>query len=109
MNLLDYLIAFGGIYLIYASILMKVKEKIIKNVMVRPEVDLEKVRDKEGFIRYMWIRALAMGILAVFIGGVGILGPKMEAPILLAMVLGYLVLLIGLGVISARARKKFLD
>lgn len=112
MNLLDYLITFGGIYLIYAAVMMKVKGEIIKsviNVLVSPNLDLDRIRDREGFIHYLWIRALGIGILAVVIGGFGIVGPKMEATFMLGMVLGYFVLLVWLGLVSAQARKKFLD
>ena len=111
MNILDWMITFGGLYLIYAALVMKLKGKIVKSIVANPEVDIDKIRDRKGFIQYMWVRVLILGILSAAVGAVGILSAQKEASLTTYMIsfVGYLIALIWYCVISVRGRKKYID
>ncbi len=111
MNILDWMITFGGIYLIYAALAMKLKGKIVKSIVANPEVDIEKIRDKEGFIQYMWVRVLILGIMSSAVGAVGIIYAQKGASLTTYMIsfFGYLIVLVWYCVIYVRGRKRYME
>lgn len=58
----------SGVYMAYAAIIMKYKGKFISSVVFSNGVDENSIRDKEGFIRYLYIRLLLCGIVDVLMG-----------------------------------------
>lgn len=110
-SIFDLLIAGCGLYLIYTAVVMKTKGKIVKGVIVSKDVDVEKIRDKEGFIRYMFGRVLLAGILAAAVGAMNLVNAYAQGPawISMAVVAGYFVVLMVFALSSVKARKKFID
>ena len=104
-NLFDYLIILSGLYLVYTGINMKQTGEI------KTGVDVNRIKDKEGFIKYMYARVLIIGGLAVAVGAVGVLSTWLNWPGYLSLVAtgGYLVVIICFAVASAKARKNFID
>ncbi len=109
-GIFELLIISGGFYLIYAAVVLKTRGEIIKGVMVSRDVNVDNIRDKEGFIRYMFPRVLLMGIFTVAMGGIHVLIPYMHWPawISIAAVSGYLVLLMIFSAVAVKAGKKFI-
>ena len=60
-NLFDYLIILSGLYLVYTGINMKQTGEIKTGVIVSKDVDVNRIKDKEGFIKYMYARVLIIG------------------------------------------------
>lgn len=110
-NLFDYLIILSGLYLVYTGINMKQNGEIKTGVIVSKDVDVNRIKDKEGFIKYMYARVLIIGGLAVAVGAVGVLSTWLNWPGYLSLVAtgGYLVVIICFAVASAKARKNFID
>ena len=72
---------------------------------------MEKIRDKEGFIRYMFGKVLLSGILAAAVGIMNLVNAYVKGPawISMAVVAGYFVVLMVFAVSSVKARKKFIE
>ncbi|MBD5494046.1 MAG: hypothetical protein HDR12_06640 [Lachnospiraceae bacterium] len=58
----------SGAYLMYAAIEMKYKGRFLKNVVLGNGMNENSIRDKEGFVKYLYIRLLLCGGVDVFIG-----------------------------------------
>ncbi|NBI91378.1 hypothetical protein D3Z45_12565 [Lachnospiraceae bacterium] len=110
-NLFDYLIILSGLYLVYTAVNMKQSGEVKNGVIVSKDVDVNRIRDKEGFIKYMYGRVLIIGGLAIAVGGVGILSTWLNWPGYLSLLAtgGYLIVIICFAVASAKARKIFID
>lgn len=111
MSIFDLLIAASGLYLIYTAWMMKTRGRITKGVIVSKDVDVEKIRDKDGFIHYMFAKALWMGVLAAAVGTVNLINTYLKGPVWISMavVIGYFVVLMAFAVVSVKARKKFIE
>jgi hypothetical protein len=71
-NLFDVAIVFGGMYMLYSAIQLKVN-KVFKQGVVLPAGMTDKaIKDKEGFIKYTYPRLLLEGIMLILIGIAGI-------------------------------------
>lgn len=110
-NLFDYLIILSGLYLVYTAVNMKQSGEVKTGVIVSKDVDVNRIRDKEGFINYMYGRVLVIGVLAIAVGGLGVMSTRLNWPGYLSLLAtgGYLIVIICFAVASAKARKKFID
>ncbi len=111
INIFDLLITGSGLYLIYVAVIMKTKGEIAKGVIVSRDVDIERMRDKEGFIRYMYGKSLFMGILTAAVGAINMANFYVQGPawVSIAAVAGYIMVLAAFAVFTLKARKKFID
>lgn len=110
-SIFDLLIAGSGLYLIYTAIMMKKHGQIKAGVIVSKDVNVDKIRDKEGFIRYMYGKVLLIGVLATLVGIVSLVNTKLNGPDYVTVIgaVGYLVVLGIFAATSMKARKKFID
>ncbi len=67
-GVVDALFFVSGIYLIVSAVMAKSRGVITANVMLGKNMSEQAIKDKTGFIEYMYKRMLASGILIV-IGG----------------------------------------
>ena len=111
INIFDLLIAGSGLYLIYTAVIMKTRGEITKGVVISKDVNVERMRDKEGFIRYMYGKMILFGVLTVAVGVWDLINVYVQGPpwISTAAVMGYLVLLLLFGAFTLKGRKKFID
>ena len=65
INIFDLLIGASGVYLIYTALTMKKTGEIKAGVLVSKEMDAGRIKDKDGFINYMFSRVLLAGALIV--------------------------------------------
>lgn len=111
MNIFDLLICLSGIYMIYTAWIMKKTGKITTGVFISKDVDVDQIRDKEGFIKYMFGKVLFMGIATCIIGGVGMITARLNGSeyIMLIGVLCFMIILILFALATHKARKKFIE
>lgn len=111
VNIFDILIILCGLYMIYTAVIMKIKGRITPGIVVSKDVDTKKIRDKEGFIGYMFGKVLLMGVLTSAIGGFGIVVTRLNLPAYITLIsLGcFMVLLIIFAVASNRAKKQYIE
>lgn len=108
---MDILIILGGIYLIYVSVQMKRTGEISNSAIIGKGYDVKKAKDPQGFIEYMYMKSILLGVL---ITGSGILDYINELywklPYMGLIICGvFLVILIIYCKISLDAQKKYLS
>jgi len=64
-GVIDILIAAGGFYLIWSSVQMKRTGEIGSSAMVGKGYDLKKAKDPKGYIDYMYLKNIVVGILVI--------------------------------------------
>lgn len=111
LSIFDLLITGSGLYLIYVAVIMKTRGEITKGVIVSRDVNTDSMRDKDGFIRYMYGKSLFMGILTAAAGALNMANFYVQGPawISMAAVAGYIMALVVFAVFTLKARKKFID
>lgn len=67
-GIIDIMFLLSGIYLIYTAIMAKKKGNIAGNVMLGKNMSENDIKDKTGFISYMYKRVLLAGIMIVIAG-----------------------------------------
>lgn len=108
-NIFDLLITLSGAYLVYAAVIMKINGRIVNGIMTGKDADVDKMRDKEGFIGYMFGKLMLLGILTILSGLSSIINTKMGGPVYISLigVAVVLVVLILFAVALNKARKRF--
>lgn len=110
-DFIDILCILCGAYLVYAAIVMKTQGRIINNVLLKKGMDENSLKDKEGFIRFLFAKVLLVGIL-VIIGGIinwvntYLSGPKVVTTITCCV---FAVAVIGYGIVTNIAMRKFAE
>ena len=108
--MLDVFIAFCGGYLIYSSVDMKKTGSLKKGVMIRKDADLSKAKDIPGFIEYMYLKTIIVGICTLICGGIGIVNDLYGGlgMVQLVMTFVFFVAIVIFGIMMTRAQKKYL-
>ncbi|MCR5100288.1 MAG: hypothetical protein K6B41_02890 [Butyrivibrio sp.] len=107
-NLFDVAIVFGGMYMLYSAIQLKVNKLFKVGVVIPPSMNERSIKDKEGFISYTYPRLMGQGIGLIIIGIGGIAFDMMglsDAHIILYLI-ALVVLLVGTRIIE-NGKKKF--
>ena len=71
-SIMDIIVVACGIYIFYAYYLLVVKKEIKQGILISQKTDPKKCRDFENYKQYMSIRLLALGIMAIVSGGLGL-------------------------------------
>ena len=111
VNIFDLLITLSGVYLIYTAVIMKKSGKITGGVIVSKDVEVDKIKDKDGFIKYMYGKVLLLGILTCIVGAVGIVNNKLHGPVIISFigVICYLVMLVLFAAATVKAKKRYME
>lgn len=72
-SFMDILVVACGVYVIYLYIEMTTKGKIRENMLLPKGINIKKCKDAAGFIHYIGIRQLILGIAALLCGATGLL------------------------------------
>ena len=64
-GMIDILFFGSGVYLIYTAVMAKKNGNIVSNVMLAKSVSENRIKDKLGFIDYMYKRILLAGVMIV--------------------------------------------
>jgi len=107
----DVLIFGCGIYLIYAALKMKKTGEIDSTAIVGKNCNLNKAKDKQGFIDYMYKKSIIMGILIMIGGAIDFVNEKYLQISYLGVVTSvvFFVFIVIYCKISMDAQKKFLS
>ena len=71
-NIFDIAIILGGFMIIYYAVQMKVSDIIKPGIIGPPDVNVQKLKDREAFKKYAFPRHSIQGILLITLGAVGI-------------------------------------
>lgn len=107
---MDILIMFCGAYLIYSSIQMK-RTGEISSVLIGKGYDVKKAKDPEGYIEYMYLKSVILGVIVIAGGAIDFLNDRYwNIPNLNLIVSGiFLLILIVFCKIALDAQKKYLS
>ncbi|MBQ8945736.1 MAG: hypothetical protein IJ058_02880 [Lachnospiraceae bacterium] len=114
-NFFDLLVIVCGLYMAYCAVMMKTKGRINSGVVMSRNLDESMLKDKEGFIRFIWPKLLCIGILCAVSGIFNLVysAHSEENPqtyVLVEIIVNsvFFILLIVYGVIVAKAQKRFM-
>ena len=101
----------GGVYMIYAAIAMKYKGKFIKSVVFGNGVDENAIYDKDGFVKYLYIRLLLCGVADVLIGVVCLLCDFIKGPGFISVIanFGFFISIIVYVIFVNKALRKYVN
>ncbi|WP_029231137.1 hypothetical protein [Butyrivibrio sp. VCB2006] len=71
-NIFDLAIIIGGVYIMYYAVQMKIADKIKVGVIVPADVNVQGMKDREGFKKYAYPRHVAQGLALTLLGVIGI-------------------------------------
>lgn len=109
-SFIDFLCIIGGGYLIYAGIVMKTQGKIVSNVVMNKGADESALRDKDGFINYLYLKLIICGAIVMLAGVANFVNDLMwqSAIVSTALNCAFAVAIIVYAVFINKALKKFL-
>lgn len=112
INIFDLVIVACGIYMIISGIKMKMDGKINTGLVMAKSMRPDQIRDKEGFIKFMWNKLLICGIICTISGIVNFVLSLSESQVaIMADIIFnalFFVMLIVYGFIVAKAQKKYM-
>ncbi len=108
-DLIDFVCVFSGMYLAYSAITMKTKGEIVANVVLNKSVSENAIKDKQGFIDYIYGKLLLIGIIIILAGAADIANNNMHISSLvgLACFLVYVGALVAYSMVTKKAVQKF--
>lgn len=109
-SFIDLLCIIGGGYLVYAGIVMKTQGKIVSNVVMNKGADESALRDKEGFIQYLYLKLIIVGVVVMLAGVANIINDLTMQSAILATALNcvFAIAIIVYAVFINKALRKFL-
>ncbi len=72
-SLIDLAITAGGVYVIFATLMMMKTGVLKQNGLMPGNTDIKKCKDTAGYIKFIGPKQLGFGILLVLCGGVGLI------------------------------------
>ncbi len=108
-NLIDFLCILSGCYLIYTGAVMKSQGKIVQNVVMGKGMTESSIKDKEGFINYLYWKLILVGAAIVIAGIISVYNAATGgSPLVTSATTGvFVVAIIIYGVCTTRALKKY--
>lgn len=109
-DVIDILCIFCGAYLVYAAVVMKTQKRIIGNVLLKKGADENSLKDKEGFINFLFAKVLVVGILWIVGGIINFVNSYMGGPASVTTIVCALfaVSLVVYGILTNLAMRKFM-
>ncbi len=109
-SFIDFLCIIGGGYLVYAGVVMKTQGKIVNNVVMNKGADESALRDKEGFIRYLYGKLIAIGAVVILAGVANVVNDLTTQSAIVSTIsnLAFFAAIVVYAVFVNKALKKFL-
>lgn len=110
-SFLDAIIVFYGIYNTFATIRMSKTGEIKGGWFVRSDLDIKKARDVQGYIAATKNVSLILGVLITLCGLMGLYNSyvtPLPYAVVVAVYAILVVVVLGYGVFSTKAQKKYL-
>lgn len=107
---MDILITLCGAYLVYSSVQMK-RTGEVSSAIVGKGYDLKKAKDLKGYIEYMYLKSVILGVIVMVSGAANYLNGKYwNIPNFdLVVCAVFLVIIIIYSKIAIDAQKKYLS
>ena len=108
-SLLDILIIFSGLYIIYSSVMMMVTKQI-PSLLVGKNTQIPQGADTDGYRNAMFKPTFAIGIVGLIGGGISYLSntqASLKIPALVAVVV-YLICSIIFSIYAKKSQDKYL-
>lgn len=107
---MDILIILCGAYLVYSSVQMK-RTGEVSSAIVGKGYDLKKAKDLKGYIEYMYLKSVILGVIVMVSGAANYLNGKYwNIPNFdLVVCAVFLVIIIVYSKIAIDAQKKYLS
>ena len=109
LNIFDLIIIICGLYMAINGVLMKTHKKINTGLVLAKNTPEERIRDKDGFIAYMWWKLTLIGVICTISGIVNIACSSVEGLEILSFVFNavFFIILVIYGVVVTKAQKRF--
>lgn len=106
---MDILIVISGAYLVFSSVQMK-RTGEVSSAIVGKGYDLKKAKDPQGYIEYMYLKSIILGVVVMAGGGLNYLNDAYwNIPNLNLIVCGvFFAIIVVYGKITMDAQKKYL-
>ncbi|MCM1039230.1 MAG: hypothetical protein NC434_07905 [Ruminococcus sp.] len=106
---IDILCMLCGAYLLYTGLVMKVQGKIVGYVVLRKNTDENSIRDKEGFVRYLYLKLILIGVIIMITAIISLFDSYMGLPKITSALTGivFLAAIIAYAVFVNKALKKY--
>ncbi len=111
MGFMDIIIMISGAYLIYVSVQMKRTGEISSSAIIGKGYDVKKAKDPKGFIDYMYMKSVIMGVLVILSGMLDYMNEMYwDLPYFgIIMCVVFLAIIVVYCKISMNAQKKYLS
>ena len=103
-SILDIIVLLVGVYAFYSCYLMKTTGEVKTKLVLSDHTDINKCKDKKGFIDYMFLKLLILGIVSVVYGVVGLIDTYVT-PLGIAQLVLMLVFIIYLIWFALKSKK----
>lgn len=113
LSIFDLLVTVCGLYMAYSAVMMKTKGRVNSGVVMSRNLDESQLKDKEGFIKYIWPKLFAVGLLCAASGIFNIvfsyLASDSENFVIIEVVVNglFFILLIAYAIVVSQAQKKY--
>lgn len=109
-SIFDIIILVSAIYLIYSAVEMKRAQSIQGSVLISKQINLKAAKDIPGYIQYMYGKTIALGLLGILCGAVGIYNSYAGTLDILQSIFtfAYFIVIVVYAALSVKAQKKFL-
>ena len=110
LNFFDIIVFGCGLYMVINGIQMKVSGKINTGLVLARNTSPDNIKDKEGFIAFMWSKLVVIGAVCALSGVVNIWLSRVEEAGIAELIINalFFVILIIYGVVVTKAQKKFI-
>ncbi|MBD5524679.1 MAG: hypothetical protein HDR04_09710 [Lachnospiraceae bacterium] len=110
-GMIDFLFLASGVYLIYSAVMAKHKGNIAANVMLSKNTNENDIRDKVGFIDYMYKKIFLTGVMIILASVIYLVNDYYIHSIQLSWI-GIVMILLALAIYTfsfMRGRKLYID
>ncbi|MBQ6806506.1 MAG: hypothetical protein IJO97_03640 [Lachnospiraceae bacterium] len=109
-DFIDILCILCGAYLVYTAVVLKTKGRIIGNVLLKKGTDEKDIKDKEGFVKFLFSKVLLAGIMVMVGGIINLANTHMAGPEIVTTITCciFAVAIIGYGIVTNMAMRKFM-
>lgn len=110
LSIFDIIVIACGLYMAVSGILMKTQGKINTGLVLSKNVKPDQIKDKEGFIKYMWIRLFLCGLFCTLAGFINMILSATEQAMIAELIANtvFMIILIVYWMIVVKAQKEYL-
>lgn len=100
-----------GVYMIYAAVLMKYKGKFLNSVIFSSGINENSIRDKEGFIKYLYGRLMLCGSVDVIMGIICLISDFVNGQGVMSLIANFVffISIAAYGIFINKALRKYVN